>query len=796
MLVFTLHLAGANITVNYGNAREETNLYRGWTWFRADDMLIKDKKETIQGQTVTIPHDWQILEKPHEHAIGGGSQGYFPRKGICWYRTELDLPENATQYVWQLAFDGIYERPSIYVNGELAGQWHYGYMSFYLNISKFVKPGNNVIAVRVDNSDSWGSRWYSGAGITGAVRLIRTGTSFIDEYGINSVTKYDKVTGIGTATITADIISPTWNQLTFEAQLSHNGQLLDKKEGVLQDKTFSLDFVEKDVMPWTADTPELYDLTLILKQNGKTSDVRKTKIGFRTVEFLGAKGGAMLVNGKPEMMRGVCLHTDLGSIGTAAAENIWKERLTILKNYGINAIRCSHNPYPPFVYDLCDELGFYVIAEILDHWKFPYLNNEEIWTQIIGNFLRRERRHPSIVIWTVGNEVNNEQGSDSMVAVLKKYTDFVRKNEPTRPVSIALAPFYANMPKTKDFQRSEFRAIDRMEPYLDVILLNYQEPFFDEMIKRYPNKSVLSSEAFQYYTNPYDVWNNDSFIEKTPWMFCENKPGVAGMFIWTGVAYLGESQGWNSRGWPQALIQTDHSVRPGAYLYQAYWSKKPMVHVVTLDSRQRSEMGRPKWGMPKYGEHWNFEPQEIVHCSIYSNCDEVQVIVGNSWLQKYKPSDFPNRVIQCDVPYVGNPLRVIGYNKGRQVAEHTIHHEAPAKKLTVKASLDELPFNEYKLAYVRVSAEDEHGIKTWNADNRIHFTIEGAGEIVGIDNGNLLNDYSYQGNELPLYHGNATAIVRANSSGSGDIKISVSADGLSSAETVIHVVDTPSNQHR
>lgn len=779
--------SAANIVASYENVRKETDLYRGWTFIRGD--VSEAMKDDFRGSgvEVTIPHDWQILETPSAVSPGGGAQGFFTRQGIAWYRTEIELPANASERAWQLAFDSVFERPSIYVNGQLAGKWHYGYMSFHFDISKFVNPGKNVVAIRVDNTDPNGSRWYSGAGITGKVRLIETGKSYMDEYGINVITDYDEKQNIGIASITVDPVSDDVESLSLTAELSYQGEKTAVAQGILKDRRFELKLNLDAPHVWSADTPCLYDLRLTLLDHGKKTDVRTVKVGIRSVKFLGAEGGGMLVNGKRELMKGSCLHTDHGAVGTATAENVWRDRLLALKEVGFNAIRCSHNPYPPVVYDLCDELGFYVLDEVWDKWTYPYLSE---WDRILKAFLRRDSRHPCVVIWSIGNEVAS-QGSDSMIATLRKFVDFVHQNEPSRPVSCALSPYFVEIPPEgpEDTRSNPVRALEKIGRYVDIYLMNYHEVLFDVLCRRNPHKSVLSSESFQYYTTP-DNMEKNVYVDKTAWSYCTECPGAAGIFLWTGVAYVGESMTWPSRGWPAALIRTNHVLKPAARMYQGLWTKEPMVYLAIVDDRQRTEYEKAKWGTLKLAENWNYVQEDMMQYMVFTNCDEVKITINqNIQLLKQKTDDYPNRIIRGVMPYVRGSVKAVGYIDGKQVAEHVIRTSDAPVKLTASVNHPQIASNCYELAYVQIGSLDRNGVNPWTAENPVKFTVEGPGELVAVDNGDLTNNYSYQGSELPLYRGGATAIIKAKPGCTGTIRVTASSPGLSPASVEITAVE-------
>lgn len=774
----TLSAAGNDLKVVDLEPRTETLFYSGWSFYAGDNAEVKGDITPDGGRAVTIPHDWQI-EKPAQERFEG-SQGFLERSGIGWYRKEFELTEVNPEKSYQIHFDRAFDRTEVYVNGQEAGRYMYGYMSFFFDITKLVRPGKNVLAVRVDNSKGWSSRWYSGAGITGDVKLIETGKARIAEYGINIVSTLNDDLSEAEVAVTVDLEGVEGADYVLSGTLGH-GAVRMNAEG--KDKLVF--HVRKPVL-WSSEKPNLYDLELKLSVGGKVVDRRQWKTGIRKVEFRPREG--LFVNGENIKLKGGCLHIDGGGIGAATSEWSWRRRLAGMKALGINAIRCSHNPYPPVFYKLCDEMGFYVIDEAWDKWNYPYVTEGNEWERIMHDWLARDRKHTCVILWSVGNEVA-DQGSDAMIATLKKFSDYVRKFEPTRPVGLALIAWYSFVPPSgpDDKRDNEVRAIGRILEHTDVVMTNYQEFRYDRILAAYPDALIVGSEAFQYYSGEGDMLM--AYRDLNPWFDAVSRKSVIGAFQWTAVAYLGESSGWPSRGWPGALIRTDESRMPISWLLQSYWTDKPFVKFAVMDNALRTVKYNPMWGSPKMTTHWNYEPQAVQEYAVFTNCDEIEVKVNNTVYPRRKPSDFANKYVRGYILHEPGTVTVTGFRNGRKVAEDIVRTADIPAKLTLTPDRTEIASDFHDLCYFRVTPLDKNGVVCETAENLVKFSVEGPGEIVAVDNGDLFaTDYHYQDKAAPCFRGGATVVVKAKPGASGEIRVKAESDGMTSSEAVVQAV--------
>ena len=776
----TLNVIGSDLKIIDMKPRTETLLYSGWTFYAGDNTAVKGDATPEGGRTVTIPHDWQI-EKPAQ-ARFEGSQGFFERNGVGWYRKEFELAEVNPEKSYQIHFDRAFDRTEVYVNGQEAGRYMYGYMSFHFDITKLVRQGKNVLAVRVDNSKGWSSRWYSGAGITGDVKLIETGKARIAEYGIDIVSTLNGDMSEAEVTVTVDLEGVGESDCVLSGTLGMGAVKLNAEGKPGGNK---LVFRVKKPVLWTAEKPNLYNLDLNLSVNGKVVDRRQCKTGIRKVEFRPKEG--LFVNGENVLLKGGCLHIDGGGIGAATSEWSWRRRLAGMKALGINAIRCSHNPYPPVFYRLCDEMGFYVIDEVWDKWNYPYITEGNEWERIMHDWLARDRKHTCVILWSVGNEVA-DQGSDPMIATLKKFSAYVKKFEPTRPVGLALIAWYSFVPPSgpDDKRESEIRAIGRILEYTDVLMTNYQEFRYDKILAAYPDALIIGTEAVQYFRGEGNTFM--TYLDLNPWFFVEESKSVVGGFQWTAVSYLGESFSWPSRGWPGALIRTDESRMPISWLFQSYWTDRPFVKLAVFDNSLRSDKVNPMWGSPKMTTHWNYEKSSIQEVAVFSNCDEIEIRVNNTGYPRRKVADYANRFVRCYVLHEPGTVTVTGYRNGRRVAQDVIRTADVPSKLVLSADRSEIASDFYDLCYFRVTPQDKNGVVCETAENLVRFTVEGPGEIVAVDNGDLITTYHYGDKAVPCFRGGATVVVKAKPGASGEIMVKAESDGMTSAEASVKAV--------
>ncbi|MEG7531339.1 MAG: glycoside hydrolase family 2 TIM barrel-domain containing protein, partial [Hungatella sp.] len=655
--------------------RTTIDLNREWEFAlnREFQSMTKADAESLCYLPVTLPHDWVISSPFNRNMEQGEAQGFRDRWGTGWYRRNLWISEKEAK-IYRLCFDGIYENSTVWVNGVLVGGRKYGYSSFSIDITDALEMGENKILVRVDNTAVPADRWYSGAGIYRKVYLRILPQDHLDPENIKVYTELDGTTG--KLTVDAGIRKPVSMHLQKDDRKDHADSL---------DGRFCLEV--QDCMLWSAENPELYHLTLeLLDDEGAVADQITMEVGFRNAVLLAETG--LRVNGEPIKLKGVCLHQEAGCFGTAVSKEIWRERLLSLKEIGCNALRLAHHIFMPEILELCDEIGFYVYEECFDKWTGGSYGRyyAEEWERDLSCMVKRDRNHPSILFWGVGNEVEN-QAYDSMLTMLENHVKKVKELDPTRYVSLAMNPHFAypteevDMSTVKDIQSfvddmktgEIFDMDDRVERIkciakkVDFLCCNYQEQWYERIHKAIPDKAILGSETYMYFRGYEENFQN--FSDVNPWLDVEEKAYCIGGMIWSGIDYLGESMGYPAKGWSGALFATDMEKRPIAWLYQSYWTTKPMVHFAVMDYSIMDEGVKEHWDYPRYVSHWEF-PQfqkTVIPYMVATNCEEIRILINEKEFLVKPVKEFPNRMVTGFLPYMPGTVTIIGKNGGEEV---------------------------------------------------------------------------------------------------------------------------------
>ena len=730
---------------------------------------------------VHIPHDWVVARPVSQDAPLNMAQGYFHRKEIGWYERTVCIAEKKADRRYFLDFGGVFECAEVFLNGVLAGRQRYGYTPFRLEVTHLVQTGENHILVRVDNSQEPADRWYSGCGIYRNVQWIETDQTYLDEKNIlvqASVQSNQAVLHIQTGLslpVKASLFSP-------------DGVLTDENSGCGE-------IILRVIKPvfWSAESPCLYTLFLAL-ENGDNLSLR---VGIRTMEISAEKG--LIVNGTPVKLRGVCLHQDMGCRGIAATKEMWRDRLKKLKEMGCNALRLAHHMHSCEMLDLCDEMGFYVYEEAFDKWRSGLYGRyfDQDWQHDLEAMLLRDRNRPSVIIWGVGNEVEN-QGQQSMVDTLSMLTDFVHSKEPTRPVSYAMNPHFKRAGKKIDFSvvkdiqklvdEVDDREIDEMKERLDciaaiaervdVISCNYQEQWFENIHRRIPGKPILSTEAYPFFIG--DPASMQNYTECIPSFIPEKYPYVIGSYVWTGYDYLGESMGWPSKGWTGSLLRMDGTPRITWYILKSRWTKAPMVHLSILDNELGDEFTKAHWANPPYEDVWDFSKlhQGVLPYLIATNCERVEIHAGERVFYPALPEEKPNGYITGFVPWMPGKIEVKGYMGKACVCSHALFTPDTPSHLVYSVSEPRtvLPGEEMLLTACVVDAQGNPCIRD---ERRIAFQAEGNAEILATENSDLMEPTPYSSRCVPAWHGKASVVFRRT--GKEGFRIIAEAEGLKKA---------------
>lgn len=767
-LTFLMLLSVAGIFAQK-SIRVKENFDFDWKFILEDNTSFSQANFKDAGwNDVQLPHDWSI-KLQFDQSVGG-SAGYLPG-GIGWYRKTFSLPESYKGKVVSILFDGIFHQSDVYINGHHLGFRPYGFCSIEYELTPYLKFNEeNVIAVRVDRSGD-GARWYTGSGIYRHAWLQAVDPVHIATYGTYITTPF-----VSNEKADIKIVTTLVNSGDQEKTLTISQRVLNKygKETAKSDqKKISLSgkasvdveqlFSIKDPQRWSIENPDMYCMETTVKAGSKAVDVYTTPFGVRTIRFDKDKG--FFLNEKHVKLKGLCLHQDAGSLGTAVPDRADERRLEILKEYGCNAIRCAHNQPTPEFLDLCDRMGFVVIDEAFDKWKSGYYEKyfDEWWQKDMENMLLRDRNHPSIILWSIGNEVQEAWGdpAESMprAAMLQ---DFVHQFEPTRPVTLAV----------QNNHREELAGV------VDVIGYNYLEARMLSDRKKFPERIFLVSEELPYFRG--EEGNIRSYTPDNPWNIVAQHDFVAGGFIWSGVDYIGESVG-NSRGWPNGLFDICMNEKPRAAYHRAMWNSEPLVSIAVMDPSLDIDHGRDLWQWPKMASHWNFPESyfgQIMEVRTITNCEKVELLFNDKVMGKYTTADFTNNTIVWYVPYVPGKLVAKGYNGDQEVTSYTIATTKNTDRAVLKADVTTIKADGQDLSHISIHLEDEDGNLVQTDDKKLTVTVKGEGKFLGIDNADLRRKNTFDGNELKTYFGKALVVVQSTRK-PGKMLVNVVMEGVS-----------------
>ena len=739
---------------------------------------------------LNVPHDWSIegefSEKNPATPAGGALPG-----GIGWYRKSFKVSAEDLKRSVFIDFDGVYQNSEVWINGHSLGKRFYGYSSFRYELTPWLVGGEkeNVLAVKVDNSMQPNSRWYSGSGIYRNVWLITTGKTYIAHWG----------TFITTPEITATnakvkIVHQIKNKLVADQKLVLKTVILDPQgkevnrgkmvtKGV-KDSVLSatFDFDVKNPVLWSLEEPKMYSAVSNVFVDGELVDNYTTPFGIRSFEFNAEKG--FFLNGKSLKINGVCNHQDLGCLGSAINKRALERQLEILKGMGCNAIRTSHNPPAPELLDLADQMGFVIMDEAFDMWKKPKnkFDYSTVWDEMhkkdLQDLILRDRNHPSVMIWSIGNEIL-EQWDSTGIAIAKELSGYVRELDTTRPITSA-----CNDPKPSNF-------IIRSET-LDLIGYNYHQNDFEAFPQTFPGKKFIGTETVSalmtrgVYDMPSDEirrwpankdWkgqmpNADNTCSSydnvsTPWgstheetwKVIKKHDFLSGQFIWTGFDYLGEPTpyGWPSRSSYFGIIDLAGFPKDVYYMYQSEWTKKNVLHIFP---------------------HWNWKEGQTVDIWAYSNSEEVELFLNDKSLGvKKKQGD--DLHLMWRVPFTPGTLKAISRTAGKEVLVKEVKTAGVPAKLILTADRSDIKADGNDLSFLTVDVVDANGVIVPNADNLVKFQVEGSGAIVGVDNGDPISHESFKAPQRKAFHGKCLVVVQSGEN-PGVIKLIASADGLTS----------------
>jgi len=752
---------------------------------------------------LNLPHDWSIEGEFKKDAPTTGQGGYLPT-GIGWYRKQFTLPASVRGKQIRIQFDGVYMNSEVWINGHYLGKRPNGYISFVYDLTPYLTKGNNILAVRVDNSEQPNSRWYSGSGIYRHVWLNIANPVHIAQWGT-----YITTPKVDSAAATVSIktkIENSGKNISYATLVStivdEKGNEVAKNEVQFTVNTNEINEIAQSVQVnspaiWSVNSPHLYTLKSTIISGKKIIDEFQSTFGIRTLEYSNINGFSL--NGKRIKMNGVCLHHDGGLVGAAVPIKIWETRLKLLKDMGCNAIRTSHNPVAPEFLDLCDKMGFLVMDEAFDVWETKKVTNDyhlyfdEWWQRDVIGQIHRDRNHPSIVLWSAGNEIP-DQTKDKGVELLKNILTVYHAEDPTRPVTTANDDIAADSGQTKlAFMEGE-----------DIVGYNYanrwherRELYYSLDHNDHPNWKMIGTESGPIRNVPaYSLGMDKSMVKanytsgmidaEQLWEFVAVHDYVIGDFMWTGIDYLGEAR-WPGKSSSSGQISTINLPKDGYYFYQSQWTDKPVLHLFP---------------------HWNWQGHEgqIIPVVAYTNCDTVELFVnGKSY--GIKVQEFPHQGhsgawnkyakpyvgvttadlhLSWDVAYEPGTIKAVGRKNGKQVIVDEIQTTGKAVALRVSADTSAISADSKDVALVHVDIIDAQGNIVPDADNLVSFTISGTGKILGVDNGDPRDDTAFKQTSRKAFNGRVYTVVQADGK-PGGINLTVQAEGLKPASVTINV---------
>lgn len=745
----------------------------GWS-FQLND---NSKPCSSMYKPVFIPHDWQIHNRRDKRMPHGGSQGFYPRAGIGWYRNSITVAESMRGKTIYILFDGVQRFSTLYVNDVEVGTKNYGYVPFRFDISEHINYGEeNTIVVKVDNSANDNDRWYSGAGIYRNVWLIVDEPTHIVPHGTKLSYTLDD-SGNADCELNLEIISGDDYELHIDV---FDAESVKVKKST--NKTFKLN----SPILWDIDNPYLYTIEITLKQNNKIIDVQTLTTGFRKIKFDGDTG--FHLNDRNVELHGVNLHHDGAGFGAAVPIRVWERRFKMLKELGCNAIRCSHNPQAEEFYYLCDKIGFVVIDEIYDKWTSMYYNKfymQDRFTDIKA-MIDRDYNHPSIILWSVGNEVE-DQYSEKFYTLLKEKCDKCRELDPSRPTSAALNGYN---PFDYDDEAEMQKRIEwglRYAEIVDVYMGNYMENFYKALRNAGMNKPIIGTEVFSYYR--LKDLNVLQLIPQSPWIDVEEYQHVCGGFVWAGVDYLGEAIAWPAHGWSGCPIDSAGYRKLRSWNIESQWKDAPVIKIGVYDENEPYDITRAHWSFPQMSNHWNFfDHSKAIHVGVMSNCDVVKIFSNDRYIGSASPDWNGDRMAHFYIEYSPGKLVAEGYRNGMLVAKDELISTYQAEKLTMEIYEDTLIADGRDIIHVDVSMIDKFG-QNWSHDRYIvTFKVEGPADIVCVNNGDFISeDEIYITDKRTLFHGQVCAILRSRKE-AGVIKVTASVDGFESvSEEIISI---------
>ena len=779
-----------------GNAEAQitrrTSLFTdNWQFYKGDipGGETKNTPDSIW-RKVDLPHDWSI-EGPFSKEWASGT-GFLPG-GIGWYRKSFTLDNRAADDKVFIYFDGVYKNSEVWLNGHRLGKRPNGYVPFQYELTPYLKKENNLLTVKVDHSKFADSRWYPGSGIYRNVYLIIKRPVHIPVWGVAFTTPVVTAKN-ATAKVVVSVanILPSASNVTVETKLIKNAKLVNSSRknitvGANATAAAILSFNVPDPKRWSVEHPNLYKLIVSIYKDGKKTDEYIERVGFRDIRFDAQHG--FFLNEKNIKLKGVCIHHDAGALGAAVPREVWLRRLQKMKEAGCNAIRMSHYPHQDYLYELCDELGLLVQDEAFDEWEFGKNKWIEGWNvgkpgkdgsheffnewaeRDVHDMVLRNRNHPSIIMWSIGNEIDypNDPYSHEVLStgrnpqiygrgylpgnppasrlgeISKKLAQIVKETDSTRPVTAALAGVV--MSNTTGYPGN-----------LDVVGYNYQEYRYAEDHTNYPERIIYGSEN-----------------SKSPeaWKAVDTSKNIFGQFVWTGFDFMGEAGRWPARSSSAGLMDLAGFPKTDYFIRQTLWLDKPVIYLVA----GRIRGGRPERGPRATRPSWNWNTGDSIRVSCITNAEEAELYLNGRSLGRKLKNDTARRGLAWTIPYEPGELKVLGYTHGKQANSYRLKTAGQPAGLLAIADRRTFHAGEKQVAHIEVFARDAEKNLVYEATHEITVSIQGPAVLLGLESGDITSHEDYRSNKRKLFNGRLLAYVRSTGK-AGNVKVTISSPGM------------------
>ncbi len=789
--------------------RNEVLFNDSWKFFLGD---TKGAEATIFNDTtwrnIDLPHDWSIEnlegQQPNEvvgpffkQSIGTTSTGYSVG-GTAWYRKTFTLPANEKLSQTIINFDGVYMNSDVWVNGKFVGNHPYGYTAFHYDITDYLNPANtpNVIAVKVKN-EGQNSRWYSGSGIYRNVHLIQKQATHIAHNGVCISTESISANGSEikiTTKLVHDIADA--ENISLSTKIINPDGVIEAAAEVpikvltLDDGGYSFNLKLSNSKLWSVEVPNLYSAEITVLKNGKPVDKTTEIFGIRTIHF-DAKTGFSL-NGKSVLLKGGCMHHANGFLGSATIARAEERRVELMKANGFNAIRCSHNPPSKAFLDACDRLGVLVIDEAFDQWERPK-NKEDYnlyfkqwWKKDLESMVLRDRNHPSVIIWSIGNEIN-ERADSLGYAIRDMIVPYVHQLDSTRPVTEAICAFW-------DHWGQDWKSTELSFAKLDVGGYNYLDTQYEADHEEFPDRLMVGTES--YPAEAYSYWQQ---VEKNPY--------VIGDFVWTAMDYLGENACGNSayaptygqrvglKPWPWfnafcGDIDLCGNKKPQSYYRDVVWGNSKLEMMVHAPIPEGMVETISYWGWPDELQSWNWKGNEgnVMDVRVFSSCPVIRLELNGKIIGEQSIGENAKLIANFKVPYEAGVLKAIALKNGDEVASKILKTTGEPAKIWLMADRKEISANRSDLSYVKVEITDEKGNLIPNAEVPVKFSVSGVGEIAGSGNGCPTDMESFNNLVCKTWQGKALVILRPEKENQhGNIILKAETEGLPVADIIVKI---------